>query len=81
MLNHLETMKEFALIRRGEHPAWGGDRIENSECFLRQIRRDMPDEAKALAYDIECNLVDFSDETGLPERSLIHAQKILYGIW
>lgn len=80
-LNHLDTVKEFASIVRGEHPAWSGDRRENGGCFLRTIRNDMPDQAKDLAFDIECNLEDYITETGLPERTLIQAQKVLYGQW
>lgn len=81
MLDHLSIMREFAQIRRGEHPAWSGDRINNSEFFLRQIRLDMPEEAKAIACDIECNLDDYSEETGLPQRTLEQAQRFLCGIW
>lgn len=79
MLDHLTIMQEFAQIRRGEHPAWCGDRINNSEFFLRQIRRDMPEEAKAIAYDIERNLDAYSEETGLPQRTLEQAQRFLCG--
>lgn len=81
MLDHLTVMQEFAQIRRGEHPAWSGDRINNSEFFLRQIRRDMPEQAKEMAYDIECNLEAYSEETGLPHRTLEQAQRYLYGQW
>jgi len=81
MLDHLTIMQEFAQIRRGEHAAWTGDRINNGECFLRQIRRDMPEEATAIAYDIECNLDAYSEETGLPHRTLEVAQRYLYGMW
>lgn len=81
MLDHLTTMREFAQIRRGEHPAWRGDRIANSEEFLRRIRHDMPEDAKTLAFDIECNQNDYAEETGLPHRTLEQAQRYLYGIW
>lgn len=80
-MDNLKIMQEFAQIRRGEHPSWQGDRINNSEWFLRRIRTDMPEEAKALAFDIECNLNDYSEETGLPHRTLEQAQRFLYGIW
>lgn len=81
MIDYLTIMQEFAQIRRGEHPAWSGDRINNSEFFLRQIRSDMPEQAKAMAYDIECNLEAYSEETGLPPRTLEQAKRFLYGIW
>lgn len=80
-MDNLSTIKEFASIVRGEHPAWSGDRRENGGCFLRTIRNDMPEQAKDLAFDIECNLADYVEETGLPERTLIQAQKVLFGLW
>jgi len=80
-VDNLSTIKEFASIVRGEHPAWSGDRRENGGCFLRTIRNDMPEQAKDLAFDIECNLADYVEETGLPERTLIQAQKVLFGLW
>lgn len=80
-MDNLNTIKEFASIVRGEHPAWSGDRRENGGFFLRTIRNDMPEQAKDLAFDIECNLADYVEETGLPERTLIQAQKVLYGLW
>jgi hypothetical protein len=80
-INHLDTVNEFASIIRGEHPAYRGDRRENAGFFLRQIRNDMPEQAKQLAFDIECNLNDYIKATGLPERTLVQAQKVLYGIW
>lgn len=80
-INHLDTINEFAAIVRGEHPGWTGDRRENGGAFLRIIRNDMPEAAKELAFDIECNLNDYVAETGLPERTLIQAQKVLFGLW
>lgn len=79
-LDHLATVKEFAQVVRGEHPGWAGDRRENGGAFLRRIATDMPDEAKALAFDIECNQADYSTETGLPLRTLEQAQKVLFGL-
>lgn len=79
--SHLSIVQEFASIIRGENPAWSGDRRENAGFYLRQINRDMPEYAKAIAYDIECNLNDYIEQTGLPERTLIQAQKVLYGLW
>ena len=81
MLNYLTVMQEFAQIRQGVHPAWRGDRIYNSEFFLRQIRNDMPEEARSMAVDLECNLDAYSEETGLPHRTLEQAQRYLSGGW
>jgi hypothetical protein len=80
-MQHLETIQEFAAIIRGEHPAWKGDRVRNGGFFLRQLHNDFPEEAKALAFDIECNLSSYIEETGLPERRLEQAQKVLFGFW
>jgi hypothetical protein len=80
-INHLDVMQEFATIIRGEHPGWSGDKRENAGFFLRTLRNDMPEQAKALAFDVECNLNDFSELTGLPHRTLEQAQRVLYGQW
>lgn len=79
-LDHLNTVKEFAQIVRGEHAGWSGDRRSNGGFFLYSIRKDMPEQAKDLAYDIECNMTDYMNETGLPERTLVQAQRVLYGM-
>ena len=79
-MDHLIIMKEFAQIIRGEHHAYRGDRRYNGGFFLRTIQNDMPEEAKSIAFDIECNLNSYMDETGLPERTLIQAQRVLYGM-
>lgn len=79
-LNHLDTVKEFAQIVRGEHTGWSGDRRRNGGHFLYIIAKDMPEQAKELAWDIECNLADYIEETGLPERTLVQAQRVLYGL-
>lgn len=78
-LNHLDTVKEFAQIVRGEHPGWTGDRRSNGGFFLYTLRKDMPEFATALGQDIENNVKDFSDETGLPFRTLHQAANVLCG--
>lgn len=79
-MDNLNTVKEFAQIVRGEHPGWRGDRRRNGGHFLYIIAKDMPEEAKGLAFDIECNLTDYMKETGLPERTLVQAQRVLFGM-
>jgi len=71
MLNTLDTLKEYALIVRGNHTGWSGDRILNGEFFASTIRRDTPEEAARLAADVKANLKDLSDETGLPPFGLL----------
>ncbi len=80
-VNHADFMIEFAQIIRGEHPNWSGDKRENAGFFLRMLRNDMPEQAKAIAFDVECNLDDYSGLTGLPHRTLEQAQRVLYGQW
>lgn len=64
-MDTLKTVEELAQIIRGEHPAWRGDRIENSEMFLRTIKRDFPDEVGSLVEDIERNAADLSELIGI----------------
>lgn len=79
-IDGMETMKEFALIIRQQHPAWKGDRVLNGGAFLRKIFLDMPEDAKALAFDLECNAKDYSEETGIPEQRIFQASKVLFGL-
>jgi hypothetical protein len=80
MLNHHDTMTELAQIIRGQHSGWSGDKRENAGCFLRIIRDDFPEDAKTLAFDIECNSSAYIESTGLPERTLFQASRILFGL-
>lgn len=80
-LHYLNFVQEFAKIRRGIHPAWTGDRINNSEHFLFQKYKADPIEADNIAYDIQYKLDEYSEATGLPLRSLEQAQRILSGAW
>lgn len=65
----LAVMKEYALVQRGEHPAWKGDRCENGDFFLWQFAHDMPEAAQVMADDLAANVTDYSEETGLsPDR-------------
>lgn len=68
-MDNLDIMKELAKILRSEHDGWRGDRIENAECFIRSVKDDLPEYAAVLVRDIEANVTDFSEETGLsPDR-------------
>lgn len=81
VIYHLPVMQEFAQIIRGEHSDWNGDRRLNASVFLRAFRDKMVDQAEDLAHDIQCNLDDYSLETGLPQRTLEQATRILLGVW
>lgn len=68
-LDHATVAKELAAILRHEHPGWRGDKIMNAETFLYMLAHDMPEQAKALADDMQANVTTFSDITGLsPDR-------------
>jgi hypothetical protein len=64
MLTTDEFVSELALIIRGEHPAWEGDRIANAELFCHRVARDF-DETRSIADDIERNIHALSDSHGM----------------
>lgn len=69
MISTDEFLKELALIIRGEHPAWQGDRIANAELFCHRLGRDF-DNAPALAQDISRNINDCAEEYGISPTGL-----------
>ena len=76
-MDNLELVREVASILRAEHPGWKGDRIENAEFFLRQLKADFPEDAATLAQDIGQNVEDYSLLTGLsPDRIHWIAQRL-----
>lgn len=79
VMNHLDLMKEFAQILRGEHPAWEGSRIMNGYAFLRRIADDSPEVAEELARDVERNVDDFVEETGISPRTMALVPLVLRG--
>lgn len=80
-LDHLATVQEFADIRRGDHPAWKGDRIANGEAFAFRIGYDFPlEETFVLVQSLHDAETEYSKLTGLPPRSLqIMAAEINHG--
>lgn len=78
-MHHLDLMKEFAEVIRGNHPAWSGDRIANGYRFLRRIADDSPEVAEALAKDVERNTSDYIEETGVSPRTMRLVPKVLRG--
>ncbi len=78
--DHLEAAKEAVMILRGDHPAWHGDRILNSETFLRRIGRDFRNGA-AFADDLRGNAADYSTLTGVsPDRIVWMANRVMEGV-
>lgn len=76
-LDHLLTMRECVLIRRGGH----GDSLANAEAFLLCIGHDMPEAAEALIEDLTANTQNYSDELGIPPEQVTHyANRLREGI-
>lgn len=66
-----DLMQLYSLIRRGEHPHWGGDRIANGDDLMWKFAKRA--EAPAVLAQIEGNVQRWSDETGSPSASIEHA--------
>lgn len=62
-MDHAEILNEFAAIIRGE--VGKGDRIYNAESYIFRLANDMPEEADALALDVERNESAVVEITGL----------------
>lgn len=71
LINPIETLNEYALIVRNQHPAWRGDRVWNGEHFAWMVGRNFSGAAEAVCADITNNLANYSETTGLPVRSLM----------
>jgi hypothetical protein len=69
-LDHVETVREFALITRGEHPKWEGDRIANSDGFAFRLGREQGEAAYELVRSLGIAETQYSLLTGLPPGSL-----------
>ncbi len=81
MFDHLTLMKEAVAIRRGEHPAWTGDPVENRDVFLTRVGRDLPDDASALADDLDAHTTNYSDELGIsPDSVRYYANRLREGV-
>jgi hypothetical protein len=78
-MDNLKVMQELAKILQGDHAGWSGDRIENAECFLRSVKNDFPEHVAILVRDIEANITDFSEETGLSLDRIKWAARRLTG--
>lgn len=64
---HLDILRTYASIRRGERPGWEGDRVLNAEFYVRRESGRLGDAAAlALAADLEENVTAYSDEVGVP---------------
>lgn len=67
--DHVELVKEYAQIVRGEHPRWEGDRVRNAESFAFSIGADN-DDALELVRSLGIAEREYSLLTGLPSGSL-----------
>ena len=79
MLPNIETVEELAKIVRGEHAGYRGDRRYNGESFLLRKRSDSPAEAQCLGGALRDRHQEYSNATGLPERTLLQASRVLVG--
>lgn len=66
----LDAVKEYAAIRRGEHPDWKGDRILNGEEYAFQIGYDYPLDALIFIQSLKDSEREYSMLTGLPPKAL-----------
>ncbi len=64
-----DFLNELAKILRGEHQAWGGDPVANAGSYVRRFAADF-DVSEQTASDIEKNIQDCSDVSGLPPSRL-----------
>lgn len=67
--DHVELARQFALITRGKHSGWTGDRIANSDHFAFCIGLES-DEASELVRSLGIAETQYSLLTGLPPGSL-----------
>ena len=79
MLNTYDVLSEYAKVIRDAHPGWRGDRIANAGAFLRRIVSDMPEDALALANDMERNADLICLEIGLSPGGVQRGIKVLRG--
>lgn len=62
-------IKEIALILRGEHQGYKGDKIINAEHFIRMYAKSTPNSAHAMGDAISKNIEAASEVSGLhPDR-------------
>lgn len=70
-------VQELALILRGEHPAWEGDRRANGTAFLKRMILGTPSVAATLGADIGRNVNHYSNVSGISPSTLRLAARIL----
>ena len=68
--DYIDSVREYAAIRRGEHPSWTGDRVSNAELYAWRIGRDYPGEAQWFIQSLRDSLTEYVLLTGLPPRSI-----------
>jgi hypothetical protein len=68
-MEHIDRVREFASVTRGEHPLWKGDRILNGETYGFRIGLEC-DEAAEIVRSLGIAEREYSLLTGLPVGSL-----------
>jgi hypothetical protein len=68
-MGHLDRVKEYAQIRRGEHPGWKGDHTRNGEGYAFRIGMES-DEAGEMVRSLGIAEREYSLLTGLPPGAL-----------
>jgi len=66
----IDIVQEYAMIRRGEHPKWTGDRILNSETFAYRLGFDYPLDAPYYIQNLDDAKTEYVLLTGLPPRAI-----------
>lgn len=67
--DHVETVREYARIVRGEHPGWKGDPVLNGESFAFRLGSTC-DDATEIVRSVGIAEREYSLLTGLPPGSL-----------
>lgn len=78
--NHIDSVKEYALIRTSMHTGYRGDSIRNSEEYAYRIGRDFPGDAAAIVQSLSDSENEYSLLTGLSPRGIqVMAREIKRG--
>jgi hypothetical protein len=68
-LAYAEMLNEYALVCRGEHIGWEGDRVLNAEAFARRVGAEFPLETQEMIDDIKNAEQAYVLATKLPPSS------------
>jgi hypothetical protein len=74
----METkLNELALILRGDHKGWQGDRRMNAYSFLMRMIIDSSKEAYNLGLNINSMVMQYANNTGISPNTLRQISSIL----